>query len=181
MAAPACRLAALLVALPRGALADWGKPLWADVCTQNDTRSLPFCDMGLSPRARAADLVGRLSVDEKQAMIVDGAQGVGSLHLPGYRWWSEALHRVGAYGCPKNGSCPTSFPAPSAMGAAYNDSLYELFGRVVGREARALRHETHGRRRRLQGGPGNIGNGLTEWSPTINMCAPHPARPTPFV
>ena len=108
----AFRLAALLLLLSHNALADWGKPLWADVCTQNDTSSLPFCDMGLSPRARAADLVGRLSVDEKQLMIVDGAQGVGSLHLPGYRWWSEALHGVGAYGCPKNGSCRKS---PSAV------------------------------------------------------------------
>ena len=150
--------------------ADFGKPLWADVCTQNDTRTLPFCNMTLPRSVRAADLVGRLTVDEKQLMIVDGAQGVASLHLPGYRWWSEALHGVGAYSCPKQGRCPTSFPAPSAMGAAFNDTLYRLFGRVVGREARALRHQPTTRSRRLQGGqPGNIGDGLTEWSPTVNM------------
>ena len=119
----AFRLAALLLPLSHNALADWGKPLWADVCTQNDTSSLPFCDMGLSPRARAADLVGRLSVDEKQLMIVDGAQGVGSLHLPGYRWWSEALHGVGeSPGVDFFGSTPsaTSFPQVILTAASFN-------------------------------------------------------------
>ena len=157
----------LFLPSPSAATSNWGKPLWPDVCTQNDTKTLPFCDISLSLPARAADVVERLSVDEKQLLIVDGAQGVASLHLPGYRWWSEALHGVGAYKCPKNGSCPTSFPAPSAMGAAYNDTLYHMFGEVIGREARALRHEPGRRhRRRLQG---NIGSGITEWAPTINM------------
>lgn len=168
---------AIDAATARGALPalksdDWGKPLWPDVCTQHDVKSLPFCDMSLSVRARAADVVSRLSIDEKQLLIVDGAMGVASLHLPGYRWWSEALHGVeGTFNgdqCPGNGSCPTSFPAPSAMGASFNDTLAKLFGGVIGREARALRHEPD-RRRRLQGGPGNIGSGLTEWAPTINM------------
>ena len=159
-------------ALPALKSDDWGEPLWPDVCTQRDVKSLPFCDMRLSVRARAADVVSRLTVDEKQLLIVDGAMGVASLHLPGYRWWSEALHGVeGTFNgdqCPANGSCPTSFPAPSAMGASFNDTLAKLFGGVVGREARALRHEP-GERRRLQGGPGNIGSGLTEWAPTVNM------------
>jgi len=53
--------------------------------------------------------------------------------------------------------CPTSFPAPSAMGAAYNNSLYWLVGHHDGIEARAI---NNARNHKTQN---NYGDGIDYW------------------
>ena len=59
-------------------------------------------------------------------------------------------------GCLKDGSCPTSFPAPCALSAAWNTSLVHDMGGVIGRELRAYYNaEVH--------------DSLDTWSPTINL------------
>ena len=45
--------------------------LWADVCTQADTKSLPFCDTSKSHEERAADYVKRVPLAQKGKMMVN--------------------------------------------------------------------------------------------------------------
>ncbi len=163
--AAAVLLLLLLLLLPPGP-ARAGK-LWADVCTQPDTARLPFCDTALPREARVADYVRRVPLADKARNMHNSGEGVPSLHIPPYQWGSEGLHGpLQPCVCtPDNATCacPTSFPCPSALGTAFNDSLYFQVGRADGREARAINnlrnHETQ-----------NVyGDGIDYWSPTLNM------------
>ena len=59
--------------------------------------------------------------------------------------------------CLANGSvCPTSFPAPNALSAAWNLSNVQTMGRILGQELRAYFNE-------------KVHNSLDTWSPTINV------------
>ena len=141
--------------------------LWKDVCTQPDTASLPFCDMSLPVEARAADYAKRVSLSDKAANMGNGAAGIPSLHIPPYQWGSEGLHGpLQPCVCePTNVTCkcPTSFPCPSALGTAFNDSLYFLIGKADGREARAINNLRNHVTQNV------YGDGIDYWSPTLNM------------
>ncbi|CAK0841634.1 unnamed protein product [Prorocentrum cordatum] len=157
---------ALLAAagIARGASAAAGGPLFPGVCSGGDPSvSLAFCDPKLSMDERAADLVGRLTLLEKQSLLDNDAAAVPRLGLPPYQWWSEGLHGP-LEPCVSDGGvtkCPTSFPAASAMAAALNDSLYLAVGSAVGVEGRAISNlRTH---------DAHIGDGLTYWAPNANM------------
>jgi beta-glucosidase-like glycosyl hydrolase len=139
-------------------------PLWPTVCSPGDASSkFPFCDQTLSFDNRATDLVNRLTLDEKQSILDNGAKAVPRLGIPAYQWWSEGLHGP-LEPCVSDGSvtkCPTNFPAASAMAAALNDTLYLAAGSVVGVEGRAISNlRTH---------DSKIGDGLTYWAPNANM------------
>ena len=141
--------------------------LWQDVCTQPDTKGLPFCDMSLPHPARVDDYVGRVPLAAKAAMMVNEAAAFEPLHIPPYQWGSEGLHGpLQPCVCTADNRtcrCPTSFPCPSALGAAFNDSLYFLIGRADGREARAINNL------RDHATQNEYGDGIDYWSPTINM------------
>ena len=153
----------LLALLP---LAFAGK-LWNEVCTQSDTKDLPFCDQTAALDTRVDDYVKRVSLSDKAANMHNGATGITSLHIPPYHWGSEGLHGPlqPCVCAPDNSSCrcPTSFPCPSSLGTAFNDTLYFLIGQADGREARAINnlrnHVTQNK----------YGDGIDYWSPTINM------------
>ncbi|MGD1106035.1 MAG: hypothetical protein ABR865_03260 [Terracidiphilus sp.] len=53
-----------------------------------------FLDPSLPPEQRAADLVGRMTLEEKASQLVNGARAIPRLDIPAYNWWSEALHGV---------------------------------------------------------------------------------------
>jgi beta-glucosidase-like glycosyl hydrolase len=57
---------------------------------------------------------------------------------------------------------PTSFPCPSALGAAFNETLYDMIGSIVGREGRAF---SNVRSHTMNGS----GDGFDYWSPVVNM------------
>lgn len=59
--------------------------------------------------------------------------------------------------------CPTSFPCPSALGNALNQTLWRRVGAAIGRQGRAINNVRHHR------DDNNYMNGLTYWSPTINL------------
>ena len=96
--------------------------------------SLPFCRRSLPARARARDLVSRLTRAEKVRLLVNNAAGVPRLGVAGYEWWSEALHGVSdtGPGVRFGGAFPgaTAFPQVIGAAAALNASLWELVGRV---------------------------------------------------
>jgi hypothetical protein len=74
-----------------------GEPLWEDVCTQDDVRSLPFCDSKLGIEDRVADYTQRIPIEKQIPMLVNNAAGFDDLHIPKYQWWSEGLHGVSVY------------------------------------------------------------------------------------
>ena len=63
------------------------------------------------------------------------------------------INTAGVHKC----ACPTSFPAPSAMGAAFNTSLYWLIGHHDGIEARAINNC------RNHASQNNYGDGIDYW------------------
>lgn len=169
MAYSTCFITLCLALLNRVAHADL---LWNDVCTQPDVKSTAWCDTTRTSLERATAFVAALQPEEKVPIMTNEAQGVKRLYIPPYQWGSEGLHgplepcvcgpskaNGGANKC----ACPTSFPAPSAMGSAFNTTLYWMVGHHDGLEARAINncrnHETQN----------NYGDGIDYWSPTINM------------
>ena len=48
---------------------------------------------------RVKDLVGRLTLDEKVSLMIHPAQSIPRLDIPGYNYWSEALHGVDGSTC----------------------------------------------------------------------------------
>jgi len=141
-------------------------------CATEATAGFPFCDPNLSTQARVNDIIARLTLDEKAALLTarespDGA--VPRLGLPEYDWGANCVHGVQAR-CAlpdENGivRCPTSFPNPIGLGASFNATLWRGMGVVIGTELRALW---------VQGvGENQVDNlphlGLDCWSPNINI------------
>ena len=140
------------------------EPLWQDVCTQDDVVNLPFCDMSNSLEDRLADYVGRVPAESMITMMNHKASAYEPLHIPYYMWWSEGLHGPlqGCVNYEDQCACPTSFPCPSALGNAFNTTLYHAIGEAIGIEGRAI-NNLH------QHKDGEWADGLTYWSPTLNM------------
>ena len=106
---------------------------------------------------RVADLVSRMTLEEKVSQMQDVAPAIDRLGIPAYNWWNEALHGVARSGL------ATSFPQAIGLAATWDDSLILRMASVISDEARAKHHEyvRHGSRERYQG--------LTFWSPNINL------------
>src|SRR3989475_1161976 len=106
---------------------------------------------------RVADLVSRMTLEEKVSQLQDVAPAIDRLGIPRYNWWNEALHGVARSGL------ATSFPQAIGLAATWNDSLVFRMATVISDEARAKHHEyvRTGSHQRYQG--------LTFWSPNINL------------
>ena len=117
----------------------------------------PYKNPALSPEERANDLVGRLTLEEKAALMQNTSPAIPRLGIKAYDWWNEALHGVGRAGL------ATVFPHAIGMGASFNNELlYDVFT-AVSDEARAKNTEfsKEGGLKRYQG--------LTMWTPNINI------------
>ena len=135
------RTAALCLTLAAPALAQ--QPAYLNT-------SLPF-------EQRAADLVSRLSLEEKVQQMKDVAPAVERLGIPAYNWWNEALHGVARSGL------ATVFPQAIGFAATWDDSLVFRMASVISDEARAKHHEY------VRNGSFGRYQGLTFWSPNINI------------
>lgn len=103
---------------------------------------------------RAVDLVSRLTLEEKQALLGNNMAAVPRLGIKQYNVWSEALHGVLAGANASVGlQGPTSFPGSVALGSTWDPDLLELEASVIADEARAI----------FQTGT----KGLTFWSPVV--------------
>jgi beta-glucosidase len=104
-----------------------------------------------------ADLVSRMTLEEKVSQMQDVAPAIDRLGIPRYNWWNEALHGVARSGL------ATSFPQAIGLAATWDDSLIFRMATVISDEARAKHHEyvRQGSHERYQG--------LTFWSPNINL------------
>jgi beta-glucosidase len=116
-----------------------------------------YQDLNRSFEERAADLVSRMTLEEKVAQLQNDAPAIPRLGVPAYEWWNEALHGVARAGA------ATVFPQAIGLSATFDVPLMTRIATVISDEARAKHHEfaRRGQRKRYQG--------LTFWSPNINI------------
>ncbi len=118
----------------------------------------PFQNPDLSFKERAKDLISRLTLEEKAALMCDQSDAIPRLGIRKFNWWSEALHGYA------NNDNVTVFPEPIGMAASFNDVLlYDIYN-AISDEGRAKYNEW-------------INNGnenkrflsLSVWTPNVNI------------
>jgi beta-glucosidase len=119
--------------------------------------SHPYLDTSLPIPERVADLVSRLTLEEKVSQTMHNAPPVERLGIPAYNWWNECLHGVGRAGK------ATVFPQSIGMAATFDPELVYDVATAISDEARAKHHEA------LRLGNRSWYFGLTFWSPNINI------------
>jgi beta-glucosidase len=117
-----------------------------------------FDNPSLSPDVRAADVVSRMTLEEKAAQLGHTAPAIPRLGIPAYNWWNEGLHGVARAGI------ATVFPQAIGMAASWDEPLMHSVGDTVSTEFRAKFVE-----RRHPDGGSDFYRGLTVWSPNINI------------
>lgn len=117
----------------------------------------PFQNPDLPVAERAADLVGRLTLEEAIAQLQHAAPAVERLAIPAYNWWNEALHGVARAGI------ATVFPQAIGLAAMWDAPFLQRIATAVSDEARAKHHEA------VRRGERGVNQGLTFWSPNINI------------
>ena len=58
----------------------------------------PYKDLSLPIERRVEDLISRMTLKEKVSQMIEDAQPIDRLGIPGYVWWNEALHGVARAG-----------------------------------------------------------------------------------
>jgi beta-glucosidase len=150
---PDCLVFALVLGT---AVASYGRP--PDVA--------PYLDPNLPPERRAADLVSRMTLEEKVLQMQSTAPAIERLGVAAYNWWNEALHGVAQ-------GRATVFPQAIALAAAWDTGLMHRVADIISTEARAKYHDAQ--TRPAPSGPeaqmtlpGRTA-GLTYWSPNVNI------------
>jgi beta-glucosidase len=103
---------------------------------------------------RAADLISRLTLEEKQSLLGNSMAAIPRLGIKSMNVWSEALHGILAGANPTVGlPAPTSFPNSVALGSAWDPALMQREASAIADEARAFNATGT--------------KGLTFWSPVV--------------
>ena len=123
--------------------------------TQN-TASPAYLNTSLPADQRAADLVHRMTIDEKVTQLTNQSRAIPRLNIPAYNWWSEALHGVA-----NNGT--TEFPEPVALAATFDSEAIHQMAIAVSTEGR-IKHAQFERE-----GHSKVMEGLDFWAPNINI------------
>ena len=118
----------------------------------------PFQKFELSSEERAKDLISRLTLKEKSALMCDESEAIPRLGIKKFNWWSEGLHGI------RYGSNVSVFPQSIGMAASFNDQLvYDVFN-AISDEFRAKYHEA-----RRNGQENSKFVSLSVWTPNINI------------
>jgi beta-glucosidase len=110
----------------------------------------------LTPAERGADLVHRMTLEEKVSQLVNSARAIPRLGVPAYNWWSEALHGVAADGT-------TEFPEPVGLGATFDVPGIHEMATDIGIEGRVVHAQA------VRRGKSTIFHGLDFWAPNVNI------------
>lgn len=113
----------------------------------NDSGVLPYQDESLSFEERAADLVSRMTLEEKVAQLGYTAPAIPRLGVSAYNYWKECLHGVARQGQ------ATSFPTSLSLSNTWNRELVHSVADITSTEARAKNNRYN----------------LSYYTPTINM------------
>jgi len=121
-----------------------------------DAQKPAYLDPSLPAEQRAADLVHRMTLEEKTTQLVNQARAIPRLNVSAYDYWSEALH-----GVLRNGT--TEFPEPIGLGATFDAPAIHQMATVISTEGR-IKHV-----QAVRDGHSNIFEGLDFWAPNINI------------
>lgn len=121
-----------------------------------DAQKPAYMDPSLPPERRAADLVQKMTLEEKATQLVNQARAIPRLNVPAYDWWSESLHGVATNGT-------TEFPEPVGLAATFDTEAIHKMAEVIGTEGR-IKHV-----QAVRDGHSNIFEGLDFWAPNINI------------
>jgi beta-glucosidase-like glycosyl hydrolase len=124
-------------------------------CKNGPLATFPICNQALPSRERAIDLVSRMNTSEKIARLVHSAPAIPRLGLPGYSFYSEALHGLASARFGGDLPAATSFPMTMNLGATFNMTLINRMTTVISTEARAFNNEGRA--------------GLSFFTPNINI------------
>ena len=116
-----------------------------------------FRDPGKSIEERIADLLSRLTLEEKVSQMSHFSAEIPRLDIPAYSWWNECLHGVARSGR------ASVFPQAIGMAATFDEELIYKVAGAISDEARAIFHATEDKRKLPRY------NGLTFWTPNINI------------
>ncbi len=114
-------------------------------------------DPGQSLDDRVADLLSKMTLDEKISQMVNNSAPIDRLDIPEYNWWSECLHGVARFGK------ATVYPQAIGLAATWDTDLITRIGTAISDEGRAMFHAAEKRGIAKQYG------GLTYWTPNINI------------
>jgi len=155
---PACGVRRALVLALAAALLPAGAGLAQQVPAACQAASCGWLDPQRPAETRAAELVARMTLEEKAAQLGNAAPAIARLGVPAYNWWNEGLHGVARAGY------ATVFPQAVGMAATWQPALMREAGDVIATEFRAkyLQH-------RAPDGGTEWYRGLTVWSPNINI------------
>ncbi len=106
---------------------------------------------------RVADLIDRLTLQEKVDQMLMNTSGIPRLKILPYDYWNEALHGVGRSGK------ATIFPQAIGLAATFDDKLIYDISSAISDEARAMFNVSQ------TAGNYNRYSGLTFWTPNINI------------
>jgi beta-glucosidase len=128
----------------------------ACTATAQDVAKLPYMNPSLSPEQRAADLVHRLTLEEKASQLTNESRAIPRLGIPSYNWWSEALHGVASDGT-------TEYPEPIGLAATFDVPGIHEMATAIGIEGRVVNAKS------VHNGNSGIFHGLDFWSPNVNI------------
>jgi beta-glucosidase len=131
-----------------------GFVLGSALLSAQEPAKAPYLDPSLTPEQRAADLVHRMTLEEKASQLVNLARPIPRLNVPLYNYWSEALHGVISGGT-------TEFPEPIGLAASFDAPGVKTMGTYIGVEGR-VRHIV------AEKNPASNG-GLDFWAPNLNI------------
>ncbi len=116
-----------------------------------------YKDPSAATEKRIDDLVSRMSLEEKVSQLMNDSPAIDRLGIPAYNWWNECLHGVARAGR------ATVFPEAIGLAASWDSDLLFRVATAISDEARAKHQEF------LRRGKHNIYEGLTFWTPNINL------------
>jgi len=118
------------------------------------TKNPIYLNTSFSFEERAADLISRLSPEEKESLLGNNMAAIPRLGINAFNIWSEALHGVMGRGPMSAGAgSPTSFPNSVALGSSWDPSLLQRETNAISDEARAINSP--------------VISGLTYYSPVV--------------
>jgi beta-glucosidase len=126
------------------------------IAAAQDAPEPAYLNPNLPAEQRAADLVQRMTLQEKASQLVNQARAIPRLKVPAYDWWSEALHGVMVNGT-------TEFPEPIGLAATFDAPAVHEMAVAISTEGR-IKHAQAER-----AGHSDIFEGLDFWAPNINV------------
>jgi beta-glucosidase len=124
-----------------------------------DYKSFPMWNYKLPVGQRVNDLIGRLTLEEKVAQMMNHAPAIDRLGIPAYDWWNEVLHGVA-----RTPYRVTVFPQAIGMAATWDTTSLNKMAGYAALEGRAVYNKAV-----QQGRAGERYLGLTYWTPNINI------------